>query len=140
VAVDAVRMLQAILQALLVLRGKVMPEVLVKAAPQMVMYSAEAAVVALAREALAALVLARPEETVLPLQSQVHQSHVLAAVVAVSGLLVPLRVQVAQEEEAMAVRMLMVLRVPPIQAAAEVALVQAPQISFAQAALVALVW
>lgn len=139
-AVDAVRMLQAILQALLVLRGKVMPEVLVKAAPQMVMYSAEAAVVALAREALAALVLARPEETVLPLQSQVHQSHVLAAVVAVSGLLVPLRVQVAQEEEAMAVRMLMVLRVPPIQAAAEVALVQAPQISFAQAALVALVW
>ena len=122
---DAVRLLQAILQALLVLRGKVMPEVLAKAALQMLMFSAEAAVVALAREALAALVLAHPEGPVWLLQSQALRSHALAAVEAVNGLLVPLRVQVVQGAAVTAARMLMALQVQLTQVVAVAAAVQA---------------
>jgi hypothetical protein len=60
-AVATVHLLQVTHQALLVLRDKVTPEVLVKAAPQMVTYSVAVAAAALAREALVALVLAHQE-------------------------------------------------------------------------------
>lgn len=137
--VDVVLLPTATRAALLGLQDKVTLAGSGKAALSMLMFSAEAAVVALAQEALAALVLARPEETVLPHQSQVHQSHVLAAVGVVSGLLVPLRVQVAQEAAVTAAQMLMALRVRLIQAAAEVAAAQGAT-HFASAALAVLVW
>jgi hypothetical protein len=138
--VATVHLLQAILQALLVLRGKVTPEVLARAAPQTLTYSVVAVAAALAREALAALVPAHREGRVWLHPSQVLQSHVLAAVEAVSGLLVPLRVQVAQGAGAMAARMLMALRARLIRAVAVAAAVLALQTSYAQVVQVALAW
>ena len=139
-AVVTVHLLQAILQALPVLRGKVMPEVLARAAPQTLTYSVVAVVAALAREALAALVLAHREGRVWLLQSRALRSHALAAVEAVSGLLAPLRVRVAQGAAAMAERMLMALRAPLIRAVAVAAAVLALQISYAQVVQAALAW
>jgi hypothetical protein len=138
--VVTVHLLQAILQALPVLRGKVMPEVLARAAPQTLTYSVVAVVAALAREALAALVLAHPEGRVWLLQSLALRSHALAAVEAVSGLLVPLRVRVAQGAAAMAARMLMALRALLTLAAGAAVAVLALQTSYAQVVQAALVW